>query len=116
MASPNNMSEYNHLRPNPNAAVNSSSISVPSLAMNLSGRKASGSGYISGSCKIALERIGQNSEKMVASKMCLTHQELPVTIEPFAVTHSMSEVQQLEGEHHYQHTFGDEHAVIHIVL
>lgn len=51
--------EEAHRRPNPKTDMMSSSERLPSGVMNRSGRNVSGSGYISGSCSIALRTSNQ---------------------------------------------------------
>ena len=65
--------------PNPNAEVNTgSSRKLPSALMNRSGLKVSGSGYMAGSCKIALQVI----EAELKGKQESSYHEFPITIAP----------------------------------
>lgn len=73
--------ERHHLRPYPKAAWGSltSGFGLPSLR-NLSGRNSSGSGYITGSCKMVLRTYVQQCHWVKHYK---AYQAFPITRVPF---------------------------------
>jgi hypothetical protein len=70
--------------PYPNADANTgSSRELPSGLRNRSGLKTSGSGYMEGSCKIALYIVGASSlRNLMTIKTMTTHQVFPITNAP----------------------------------
>lgn len=71
------------LRPNPNAGRTSSSFNFPSSVINLSGLNSSGSGYRSGSWRIALIRKYYEIHPFEYKVAVTTpYHEFPTTIVP----------------------------------
>ena len=94
--------------PYPNVdEITESSRNLPSLSKNRSGLKASGSGYMAGSCKIALEPVNATHHGQLTQ---LSHHEFGSTIAPDGV------FQIKRRSNCYALTFGYEETVINVVF